>query len=123
MGGYYDEYFPLHDAPDCSHCGNSDNVCYYTVSDKNPNGNEGRSYWICLGCKPWSAGGLLERDWVTWDDDQGLESINPGYECITIRGQCGMVRVEGREATYTLLSTYVLNERIDEIFPPSFVLL
>jgi hypothetical protein len=40
----------------------------------------------------------------------------------SLRGQCGMVLVDGREATYPFLSIYILNERISERFPLSFIL-
>jgi hypothetical protein len=64
--------FPLQSAPTCLHCSR---VCMRGItSERNRNGNAGRTYYFCNNTNH-------GRKFACWDDDRGIESGNPECDC------------------------------------------
>ena len=69
----------------CRHCG-STNLKRDIVKPGNPNGNDGRPYYVCTNpiCPEVRRQDVPQhfRGWVTWDDNVGIAPGNPCCYCL-----------------------------------------
>lgn len=80
--------FPLPKIPRCRECEYTPTGRNY-VTMKNPNGNAGRPYYICIRCKADRKPEVsqFEIGWITWDDDLGIHEKNPYCDCALLSRQ------------------------------------
>ena len=76
--------FPMQNMPSCPNCGCKP-LSRKTTSLANSNGNAGRPYYICIGCKTDPAYNMCKtgyrNGWISWDDDRGVDPSNHDCDC------------------------------------------